>query len=247
MTATPARTIVALDATLGEHDYYGTLSERVRWVRAIHVDPIAGTLQVRAQPRANGAVFFWKLPRVPLSQVNALSRDLLPLVNQALPGMTLSRLRHPDPDGHRERLELNRQADTLLRQADALVDQFWRRWTGRPLNGGSWAHCQHCGQPIVHGGEKNPGWIGDPLANTTACTATDRRHVPQPLGQLYSTRGDLRPHHHPIYQQESDGTWSGRCICEQWSGSSADSDWLPLVYAYGEHADQLPPGAPFDV
>lgn len=247
MTAPRASSIVRVDAALGEHEYYGTLDERVRWIRAIHVDPIAGTLQVRAEPRANGAVFFWKLPRVPLSQVNALTLDLLPLVNQALPGMTLRSLPHPDPDGHRERLDLNQQADDLLRQADALVDRFWRRWTGRSLNGGAWAHCQHCGQPIVHGGEKSPIWIGDPTANTGPCTARDGRHAPQPRGHLYSTRGDLRPNHHPVYRQQADGTWDGRCICGGWSATSTGTDWLPLTHAYSDHAEQLPASAPFDI
>jgi|SRR5579884_4107019 len=245
--ATPASTIVRLDSPLGEHDYYGTLSERVRWVRAIHVDPLAGTLQVRAQPRANGAVFFWKLPRVPLSEVNLLTLDLLPLVNQALCGMTVRSLQLPDEDGHRERLDLDSRADSLLCQADAMVDRFWRRWTGRSLNGGSWAHCRHCDQPIVHGGEKDPGWIGDPQANTRPCTAPDRHHAPQPRGHLYSARGDLRPHHHPVYEQQHDGTWSAHCTCGTWSGRSADTDWLPLVHDYGDHAEQLPPGAPFDL
>ncbi len=220
--------------TLGERQFVGPDYAP----RVIAVDLVAGTLGVQARFGKPRHVFAWCVPHVPLSTLTPLLDQLLTHVRAALPGASFQAnpagelLAVFDPDG-----------EAHLQAADALVNAFYRRWTGRSMTSARSAECVGCNQPIFNQVNVQQGlWLG--ADQGSACPAGGF-HRPHP--QRDHPKAPIR--HVPGHARkltESGGLWTGACGCGEWDFSDPDPDWHEVAVAWYLHAEAVPPGAPFD-
>jgi hypothetical protein len=223
-----------IPSALGEKQFIG----EEHYGRAIHVDLVAGTLEVAARP-APDYVFTSPVPNVPLATLTPLLGELLACVQEALPGASLGAC---GPTGFG--LRLTADADLALSRGDELVSRFYWRWTGRPEATYRISRCVSCGNDILHASNKYDGnWVarGDQSPNCRG----GAKHQPPASGQPYHPRRYIEGH---VLQLTEDGAGrlSGACCCAGWEANTAAPDWREIGDAHFLHAEAIPPEAPFD-
>lgn len=233
-TSRIASTITIVPSTLGETEFIGPTNGP----RVIGVDMIRGTITVSARSANDGPTipgsFVWFIPHVPLSTVTPLLEELAPHVERALRG---AKPRPNNTPGWT--LKLSDDGEAQLEAADAIVDAFYYRWTGRHRTGGQYARCLKCGDRIIKAVNEDQGrWR---VSSKPPGCGHAGEHEPPPSGP-YCPR-QLVPGHE-MFLQETESGWSGTCECRTWDRAAAE--WRPVVESHYLHAEAPAPGAPFD-